>query len=326
MKPLVVLTHALPAEWLTSLAGEARLVSGPADASGLAPALEPYLGEAEGLLSMLTIPVRSELLARMPRLRVVSNMAAGVDNVDVAECARRGIPVGNTPDVLTDATADLTLALLLAAARNLPQAMADARAGHWKTWLPAGWLGVDLQDAVLGILGMGRIGRAVAARARGFGLRIIFYDTGVADGRKMPPPDTEAVSFEELLTRSDFLSLHCPLTEKTRGLIDELALRKMKPTAILINMARGPVVVTDALQRALQEGWIAGAALDVTDPEPLPPAHPLYSLPNCIILPHIGSATVGTRRKMAQIACENLLAGLHGKPLPYCVNPQVYST
>ncbi len=324
MLPFVILTHALPDEWLTSLEGNVRLISGPADATTLSPALEPYLAEAEGLLCMLTIPVRAELLDRAPRLRVVSNFAAGVDNVDVDTCTKRGIPVGHTPDVLTDATADLTMALLLAAARNLPQAMADARAGRWTTWLPGGWLGMDLRGATLGILGMGRIGRAVAERARGFGMQVIFYDSGVASRRKSPPPEAEAVSFEELLQRSDVLSLHCPLTETTRGLVDENAIRKMKPTAILINAARGPVVVTEALVRALQEGWIAAAALDVTDPEPLAPDHPLYHLPNCLIVPHIGSATVGTRRRMAQIACENLLAGLRGEPLPYCVNPEVF--
>lgn len=325
MLPLVILTHALPSEWLTLLEGKVRLVSGPPDSTTFSPALEPYLSEAEGLLCMLTIPVRSELLNRAPRLRVVSNFAAGVDNVDVDACTRRGIPVGHTPDVLTDATADLTMALLLSAARNLPQAMADARAGRWKTWLPAGWLGMDLRGATLGILGMGRIGRAVAERARGFGMRVVFYDSGVANGRKPSPPEAKMVSFEDLLRLSDVLSLHCPLTDATRGLIDENALRKMKRTAILINVARGPVVVTEALLRALQEGWIAAAALDVTDPEPLPPDHPLYRLPNCLIVPHIGSATVGTRRRMAQIACENLLAGLRGEPLPYCANPQVYS-
>ncbi len=324
MLPLVILTHALPDEWLTMLSGKVRLVSGPADATALSPDLEPYMPKAEGLLCLLTISVRKDLLDAMPRLRVVSNLAAGLDNVDLVECTRRGIPVGHTPDVLTDATADLTMALLLAAARNLPQAMTDARAGRWKTWLPAGWLGADLREAVLGILGMGRIGRAVAERARGFGMEIIFYDTGVAEGRKPTPPQAELVSFEELLARSDFLSLHCPLNESTRGLVNEQTLRRMKSTAILINVARGPVVVTDALVRALREGWIAAAALDVTDPEPLPPDHPLYALPNCLILPHIGSATRGTRHKMAQIACENLLAGLQGRPLPYCANPQVY--
>ncbi|MBU2611370.1 MAG: D-glycerate dehydrogenase [Chloroflexi bacterium] len=324
--PLVLLTHTLPEDWLISLKGHVRAVTGPLDATSLAPELEAHLGEAEGLFCLLTIPVRKELLGHMPRLRVVSNMAVGVDNVDVAACTARGIPVGNTPGVLTDATADLTMAILLSAARRLPESAQDARAGRWKTWSPTGWLGADLRGATLGILGMGKIGRAVAERARGFGLRIVYTDTS-------PRLDVEAhslslgatfLSFDELIRQSDFVSLHCPLTSETRGLINESTLRKMKPSAILVNAARGPIVDTAALTRALAESRIAAAALDVTEPEPLPPDHPLYSLPNCLIVPHIGSATHGTRRRMAEMACENLLAGLEGRRLPYCVNPEVY--
>lgn len=321
--PLVLISHTLPDDWMTALEGRVRAMAGLKDATRLAPELEAHLHEAEGLFCLLTIPVREELLAKMPRLRVVSNMAVGVDNIDVAACTRRGIPVGNTPGALTDATADLTMALLLSAARRLPESSRDAREGRWATWSPAGWLGADLRGAVLGIVGMGKIGRAVAERARGFGLRLVFYDPTAG-------PETEAqsgarsVSFDELLSASDFVSLHCPLTNKTRGLIGEPALRKMKPTAILVNAARGPIVQTDALVRALSENWIVAAALDVTDPEPLPPDHPLYKLPNCFIVPHIGSATHGARRRMAEMACENLLAGLEGRRLPNCVNPEVY--
>jgi phosphoglycerate dehydrogenase-like enzyme len=321
--PLVLLTHTLPPDWLASFEGRVRAVAGPIDATRLAPELEAHLNEAEGLFCLLTIPVRKELLDRMPRLRAVSNMAVGVDNVDVAACTARGIPVGNTPGVLTDATADLTMALLLAAARRLPQAAQDTHAGRWTTWSPTGWLGADLRGATLGIVGLGKIGRAVAERACGFGLRIVYTDT-------TPRQDVEAelgttfLSFDELIRQSDFISLHCPLTPETCGLINETVLREMKPTAILVNAARGPVVDTTALTRALAEGRIAAAALDVTDPEPLPSDHPLYSLPNCLIVPHIGSATRGTRRRMAEMACENLLAGLEGRSLPYCVNPEVY--
>jgi phosphoglycerate dehydrogenase-like enzyme len=324
MEPLVLITHTLPAEWIALLEGRVRAVTGPLDATYLAPELEAHLAEAEGLFCLLTIPIRKELLKRMPRLRVVSNMAVGVDNIDLAECTRRGIPVGNTPGALTDATADLTMSLLLAAARRLPESARDAREGRWKTWSPAGWLGADLRGASLGIIGMGKIGRAVAERARGFGIQIVFYDPSVgADGRP-PLPDAESLSFDQLLRTSDFISLHCPLTPETRGLISNTALEKMKPSVILVNAARGPVVDTAALTRALAQGQIGGAALDVTDPEPLPPDHPLYQLPNCFIVPHIGSATHGTRRKMAEMACENLLAGLDGKRLPFCVNPEVY--
>lgn len=321
--PFVIITHALPKGWLDLLAGRCETLIGPEMPPGFAPQLQERLADAEGLFTLLTDRVDEALLARAPRLRVVSNMAVGVDNVDVAACTRRGIPVGNTPGVLTDATADLTMALLLAAGRRLPEAAADARAGRWSTWSPTGWLGADLAGATLGIVGLGKIGCAVARRARGFGLRLLYSGPS-------PKPEAEAelgavrLPLADLLRQSDFVTLHVPLTPETRGLIGEAALRAMKPTAILINAARGPVVDTAALVRALGEGWIAGAALDVTDPEPLPAEHPLYRLPNCLIVPHIGSATHGTRRRMAEVACQNLLAGLAGERLPFCVNPEVY--
>lgn len=317
--PLVLITHTLPREWIRPLDGVVDAIVGPEDATCLAPELELVLQKAEGLLCLLTIPVKKEMLMQMPELRVVSNMAVGVDNIDVSECTRLGIPVGNTPGVLTNATADLTVALMLASARRITESAIDAREGRWKTWSPAGWLGADLNGATLGIIGLGKIGLAVAERAKGFGMQIIYTDTISRNACV-----GEFVLFQELLARSDFISLHCPLTTQTRGLIDASALRKMKPNAILINASRGPVVDTDALTQALLEGWIAAAALDVTDPEPLVPTHPLYQLSNCLIVPHIGSATHGTRQKMARMACENLVAGLNGQKLPYCVNPEVY--
>lgn len=318
MLPTVLLTHPLPTDWIKSLEGRVRLIVGPEDAIGFPEALLDSLPEAEGMITLLTDRVDAPLLERAPRLRVVSNMAVGVDNIDLQACRKRGIAVGNTPGVLTDATADLTLALILSAARRLPQAAADAREGRWKTWSPTGWLGLDLNGATLGIVGMGKIGQAVARRARPFGLHIL-YTSPHAHPEVENELGATRVPFETLLEASDILSLHCPLTPETRGLIDETALRRMKPHAILVNMARGPVVVTEALVRALREGWIGAAALDVTDPEPLPPEHPLYHLSNCFIVPHIGSATWGTRRRMAEMACENLLAGLEGRPLPYPV-------
>jgi glyoxylate reductase len=321
--PIVLLTHPLPPEWISTLQGRVRLLVGPAEPAGFAPHLQEQLGEAEGILCLLIDRVDQNILDSATRLRVVSNMAVGFDNIDIPACTRRGIPVGNTPGVLTDATADLTMALLLSAARVLPKASMDARDGFWRTWSPTGWLGADLPGATLGIVGMGKIGRAVAKRAQGFGLNLVYSN------HKEQPEDNlpfmaDYCSLDELLSRSDFVSLHCPLTNQTRGLIDEGALHKMKKSAILINTARGPVVVNDALLRALREGWIAGAALDVTDPEPLPPDDPLYDLPNCLIVPHIGSATRGTRRRMAEMACENLLAGLDGFKLPNIANPDVY--
>lgn len=321
--PLVLVTHSLPAGWLDLLHGQCRMIVGPVDANQLSPELEAHLNEAEGLYTLLTIPVKEALLERAPRLRVVSNMAVGVDNIDIAACTRRSIPVGNTPGVLTDGTADLAMAILLACARRLPTASQDAREGRWKTWSPTGWLGADLADATLGIVGLGKIGAAVAQRAYGFGLRLIYHDAE----RRYDLEQRFGLTYlrlDSLFKQSDFISLHVPLTPETRGLINARTLALMKPTAILVNTSRGPVVDTQALTLALQDGKLGGAALDVTDPEPLPPDHPLYQQPNCLIVPHIGSATRNTRRAMAERACENLLAGLAGRPLPYCVNPEVY--
>ncbi|MGD8806545.1 MAG: D-glycerate dehydrogenase [Chloroflexota bacterium] len=324
--PFVIVSHTLPESWLSRLDGRCRLLIGPETtaSSGLAPELAQRLPEADGLFALLTVPVGPSLLEKAPRLRVVSNMAVGVDNVDLAACTERGIPVGHTPGVLTEGTADLTMALLLAAARRLPEASQDARLGRWTTWEPAGWLGADLTGATLGIVGMGKIGTAVAQRAAAFGLRLVYNS-------RSPKPDVERqlgarpMPLDDLLRQSDFVSLHVPLTAETRYLIDRDALRLMKPSAILINVARGPVVDSAALYQALHEGQISAAGLDVTDPEPLPPGDPLYSLPNCLIVPHIGSATVNTRRRMAELACDNLLAGLAGKKLPHCANPAVYA-
>jgi glyoxylate reductase len=262
--------------------------------------------DAEGLLSMLVDRIDAEFLDQCPKLRAIANYAVGYDNIDLEATRARGIAVGNTPDVLTDATADLTFALLLAAARRLPQAMDSVIAGQWRTWEPDRYLGYDVHGATLGIIGLGRIGRAVAKRASGFAMTVIHT------GR-------DGVPLLQLLTSSDFVSLHCPLTPQTRHLIDATALAEMRPTAILINTARGPIVDQVALREALITGEIAGAALDVTDPEPLPPDDPLLSAPNLIVAPHIGSATHTAREQMATLAAENLLAALDGQPMPHPV-------
>ena len=323
MLPFVLITHDLPKDWLTLLDGQVDALIGPKNTSGFSPELLERLPEAEGIFTLLVDRVDESLLSRAARLRVVSNMAVGVDNVEVAACTRRGLPVGNTPGVLTEGTADLTMALLLSAARRLPEASQDARHGRWTTWSPTGWLGADLNGALLGIVGLGKIGQAVARRARGFGMHLIYNDI-------VPRPTLETelgaryLPLDDLLRQSDFVSIHVPLMPATRHLIDGRALRLMKPSAILINAARGPIVDTEAVTHALKAGWIAGAALDVTDPEPLPASHPLYSLTNCLVVPHIGSATRGTRKAMAESACRNLLAGLSGLPLPNCANPEVY--
>ena len=322
--PLVLLTHPLPREWITSLEDRCRLVVGPEEGRGLSPKLRQHLPQAQGLIALLDDPIDSEIVQAGANLQVITNMAVGYDNIDIEACTKRGIPVGNTPGVLTEGTADLTAALLLAVARRLPQANKDAREGRWNTWNPTGWLGADLKGATAGILGMGKIGTAVARRLGAFESRLLFTN-------RSPRPDLEEslnanqVQLEELLEQSDFLCLHVPLNAQTRGMIDESALRRMKETSIVINAARGAVVVTEDLVRALKEGWIQGAGLDVTDPEPLPPEHELYDLENCLVTPHIGSATQQTRRTMAALAVDNVLAGLKGKRLPHPVNPEVYA-
>jgi len=281
------------------------------------------VADCEGLLCLVTDPIDADVIGAGKRLRVISQFAVGVDNIDLEAATARGIPVGHTPGVLTDATADMAFALLMAAARRIPEGIAKVRTGEWRTWDPLGLLGAEVWGATLGIVGLGRIGTAVARRARGFQMRVLYHD-------RVRKPDLEAelgleyADMGDLLAQADFVSLHCPLIPDTHHLIGEQALRRMKPTAVLINAARGPVVDTDALVRALREGWIAAAALDVTDPEPLPSDHPLLDLPNCIVVPHLGSATVAARERMATRAAENLLAGLRGERLPYCVNPEVY--
>ncbi|MGB2711230.1 MAG: D-glycerate dehydrogenase [Conexibacter sp.] len=266
-------------------------------------------GAADALLCTLSDRIDGALLDACPRLRVIANHAVGVDNIDLAAARARGIPVGNTPDVLTAATADLAFALLLAAARRLPQTAQAVKDGAWGPWEPDGFLGHDVTGTTLGIVGAGRIGRALARRAAGFEMEVFM---ATSNG---------GTPLHDLLARSDFVSLHLPLTPQTRHLIDAAALAQMKPTAILVNTARGPIVDTAALLDALRAGTIAGAALDVTDPEPLPPDHPLLYEPNALVVPHVGSATPRTRTHMADLAVDNVLAALAGEPLPHAVAP-----
>lgn len=265
--------------------------------------------DADALLCTLSDRVDGALFEAAPQLKVVATYAVGTDNVDLAAAQARGIPVGNTPDVLTDATADLAFALLLAAARRLPQTAQAVRDGHWGTWEPDGFMGHDVTQTTLGIVGAGRIGGAVARRAAGFDMEVL---TTTSRG---------GTPLDELLERSDYVSLHVPLTPRTRHLIDAAALARMKPTAILVNTARGPIVDTQALAEALHQGTIGGAALDVTDPEPLPADHPLLAAPNLLVVPHIGSATPRTRARMTELAVDNVLAGLAGRPLPHPASP-----
>ena len=279
----------------------------------------------EGVLTLLTDRVDAEFLDRAgPQLKVVSNYAVGFDNVDVPECTRRGIPVGNTPGVLTETTADLAFALLMAAARRVAEGDRYVRAGKWKTWGPMLLMGPDVYGATIGIVGFGRIGQAVAQRAAGFGMTILYHDVNELPAEVTRPLGATFVPMEELLAKADFVSLHVNLTPETTHLIDAAALRSMKKSAVLVNTSRGPVVDGRALFEALRDGEIFAAALDVTDPEPLPADDPLLTLDNCLVVPHIASASRATRGKMAEMAADNLLAGLRGERLPTPVNPEVY--
>ena len=280
-------------------------------------------GSSEGIDAVYTYGhprLDGAMLDRLPGVRVISNYGVGVDHIVLADAAARGIPVGNTPGILDGATADMGFALLLAAARRLVEGDGYARSPKFTTYDPGYMLGREVHHATLGIVGLGRIGGQVARRARGFDMQVLYCNRR----RRMEVEaelGVEHVSFAELLSRSDYVMLCCPLTPETTGLIDAGALARMKPTATLVNIARGAVVDTAALTTALAARQIAAAALDVTDPEPLPRDHPLLSMSNVVIAPHLGSATLETRRKMAQMSIENLFAGLDGRPLPYEVKP-----
>ena len=278
----------------------------------------------DGLLCLLTEQVDAELMdAAGPQLKVISQIAVGFDNIDVAEATKRGIPVGNTPDVLTQTTADAAFALLLAAARRIVESARAVHEGKWRTWHPLHYLGQDVYGSTLGIIGMGRIGVEVAKRAQGFDMDVLYSDVVRREDLEAQYP-FKYVALDTLLRESDFVSLHTVLSDATYHLIGEEALAKMKPTAVLVNASRGPVVDPKALYSALKDGGIAAAALDVTEPEPIPLDDPLLTLDNCVIVPHIASASVKTRGEMSRIAAQNLLNGIKGERLLTCVNPEVY--
>jgi glyoxylate reductase len=273
---------------------------------------------AHGLITLLTDPVDKAVISHAQNLKVISQVAVGVDNIDLKAARDKNIPVGHTPDLLTDATADLAFTLLLAAARHLGEALDYARDGHWKTWHLTKFLGKEVHGSTLGIIGMGRIGQAVARRAQGFDMRVLYVN-------RSPVPEAERelgtipASLPKLLSESDFVSLHVPLNDESQGMFSTPQFEMMKPDSVLINTARGGVVDTDALVHALKTGQIGYAAIDVTDPEPLPSSHELYSLPNALITPHIGSATQYARNQIALLAVNNLIAGLQGQRLPKAV-------
>ena len=286
------------------------------------PLLLEWLADAEGLMSVGAQPVRvdAELLAHAPKLRVIAQSSVGYDNVDVAACTASGVPFGNTPGVLTEATADLTYLLVLSAARRLKESVAIVQEGRWTPTSPIP-LGVDLFGKTLGMVGLGQIGSAVARRAMASGMNVIYYNRR----RRSPQEENGAVyvDFAELLTKADFIVVLVPLNEDSRGLFGAAEFAKMKKTAFFINAARGAIVKTEELYAAVRAGVIAGCALDVTDPEPIPADHPLLQLPNAFVTPHIGSATLETRNRMAMLAAENLILGLEKKTLKTCVNPDV---
>jgi glyoxylate reductase len=281
-------------------------------------------GPVEAIYTYGHPAVDAAMMDRLPGLKVISNYGVGVDHIRLADAAARGIAVGNTPGVLEATTADLGLALLLASARRIVEGDRYARSPEFVRYDPGYMLGREVHDRTLGIIGMGQIGRRVARRAIGFDMAVLYHNRRRRpDVEEALAPSVRFAGLDELLAQSDYVMLCVPLTDRTRGLIGERALGRMKPTATLINIARGAVVDTDALARALADGRIAAAALDVTEPEPLPRDHPLLALPQVIITPHLGSATVETRRRMAELSVENLLAGLRGEPLPHPVGHAV---
>jgi glyoxylate reductase len=313
MAKKILIPNILPAEARAVIPGSVEVDYSATDVPLAKGDLIRRLQDKDGLICHIISTVDDEVMAACPRLKVVANVAVGFNNIDVAAARRRGIVVSNTPDVLTETTADFTWALLMAAARRVVEADRYARSGQWKVWKWDLLWGADVHGKTLGLVGFGRIGRAVARRALGFGMRVLYHDTVRADAAVERELNAVAVDLETVLRESDFVSLHTLLSASTRHLIDERTLRMMKKTAIVVNASRGPVVDEAALVRALSEGWIAGAGLDVFEEEPT--IHPgLLTLSNVTLSPHIASASHGTRIAMALLAVRNCLAVLDGKP------------
>jgi len=322
IKPRAYVTRKIPSEALDIIAASCDYRIWDSEGEPIPrDVLEAEIGDVDGVLTLLTERVDRHLLDAAPRLKVVANMAVGYDNIDVAECTRRGIVVTNTPGVLTETTADLAFALILAAARRVTEAERYLRQGQWKTWSPMLLTGVDVHGATLGIVGLGRIGEAVARRARGFSMRVLYANRSAR-------PEVEAAlgierrGLDELLKSSDFVSIHVPLNDSTRHLIGERELNLMKPTAVLVNTSRGPVVNERDLYRALKDRRIFAAGLDVFDTEPIRSDNPLLELDNVVLLPHIGSASIATRTQMAVMAARNLTQVLAGQTPQNPVNPE----
>ena len=325
LRPRVFVTRQFFPEALEVLTGAADTEVWPDDEPPTPEQLLEKAGEADGILTNIMDRIDADVFQAAHRLKVVSQLGVGVDNIDVAEATRRGVLVGNTPGVLAKATADIAFGLLMSAARRISEGDRWLRAGNWKMqYHPMVWLGAEIHGTTLGIVGMGQIGVEMAKRARGFDMRVIYYSRT----RKLELESELGMEYFEpsdLLSTADFVTLHIPLTQETRHFIGERELRLMKPTAILINAARGAVVDSRALYTALKEGWISGAALDVTDPEPILPDDPLLTLDNLVITPHIGSASIDSRRRTCLLAARNVVAGIQGRRLEACANPEVYA-
>lgn len=323
MSKRIFVTHQLPGERIHHLAKRSQMNvwMGP----GLLPAesLREELKSCQGLLCLLTDRIDRQLLEVLPNLEFVSSMSVGVDHIDVEALTERGIPLGHTPGVLVDTTADATFALMLAAARRVVEADRFVRAGQWRAenaWSPEFFTGKDVSGATLGIIGLGEIGQAVARRASGFGMQVLAWNRS--------PREVEGVqnvTLEELLLRSDFVSVNVALSSETRNLLDAPKIAMMKPGAVLVNTARGGIVNEQALYEALSRGDLYAAGIDVFEQEPVAEDNPLLSLPNVVAVPHIGSATTLTRARMADLAVDNTIAALEGQPMPHCFNPEVYS-
>jgi len=321
--PKIFVTRIIPEEGLQMLRAVADVEVWQDELPPPYPTLLDKIKNADGLLSLLNDRIDANLMDANPNLKVVANLAVGYDNIDIPSATARGLPIGNTPGVLTDTTADFAFALLMSAARRIPEGVDYVRAGKWKTWGPMLLTGPDVYGATLGIIGFGRIGQGMAKRASGFDMKVLYHDVYRREDLEKSM-GVKYADMDTILRESDFVSVHVDLNSSTRHLINADAFSKMKKSAILINAARGPIVDPAALADALKSGAIAGAALDVTEPEPINLDNPLVKLPNCIVVPHIASASIATRAKMATIAASNVIAGLRGKKLPACVNPEVY--
>jgi glyoxylate reductase len=322
-KPRVFVTRVIPAAGLDKVRASCDTEVWTGQMPPPADVLKATLSKCDGVLSLLTDRFDAVVMDALPRLRVISNYAVGFNNIDIKAATERGIAVGNTPGVLTDATADMAFCLLIAAARRVVEGHIYSTSGQWKTWEPLGHIGQDLVGKTLGIVGMGRIGYGLARRCqRGWDMKVLYHDM-YRNEQAEKDLGARQVDFDTLLRESDFVSVHTDLNDTTRGMFNASAFRKMKNTAVFVNTARGPVMNQKELVDALRNGVIFSAGLDVTDPEPPSPDDPLLTLPNVVVAPHIASATVASRNGMAEIAADNLILGLEGKPLRCWVNPDV---